>query len=139
VIIDEDGVADQENANDANRLVEAATPLSAEPKQPLLELTDDYEMLKSMLKTRSQDAGGLGELNDLIENYENERNLRFRIKRKQLFRQMVLGATDYMHKMDKKWHPNRVLIQKAISYLDSIKNHPNLSGHLSDATLADPC
>jgi hypothetical protein len=42
-------------------------------------------MLKDTLKSRSEDAGGLGELSDLIENYENERNLRFRIKRKQLF------------------------------------------------------
>jgi hypothetical protein len=90
-----------------------------------------------MLKSRSQDAGGLGELNDLIENYENERNLRFRFKRKQLFRQMVEGATDFMHKMIAEWHPSSLLIHKVISYLDSIKSHPNLSGHLSDATLAD--
>jgi hypothetical protein len=44
VIIDEDGMTDEENGN---RINANPTPVSSDhPKLPVLELTDDFELLK---------------------------------------------------------------------------------------------
>jgi hypothetical protein len=69
----------------------------------------------------------------LIEDYENERNLRFRLKKKTLFKQILEGATKFIKRMDEEWHPNNsILLKKALDYLNATKNHSSLTGELNE-------